>query len=550
MISPRYPRKRTIILTMALCLTLVVATGFTLRSMAAQEALGLSYISASQSTLAADETLTYSIHVINDSTTPATANVSDKIPVELAYKLNSASHGGLYDQSKSLLTWDGVQVPPQSELVITFAVTSAAVVETETEVINKVSIQVVAEDGLGQILTSGVSIKLLPGEPPPPTPLVNAFKLASQPTLAPGATLTYTIMITNSGVDPVNVSVTDTLPVELAIIEGSQSGDGLYDPVLHMISWRSVNVEAMSETALTFDVHTVQDSITNPANVTNTAKVIWGTEEIYPTVTITLVSAPLHYSNVLPVVNQLTIGTQDVISDPNVQLHIDASPDAAWMFIREYVVKSVNGYPTWAVDHSSGWIPFESDPNWVLGNTSGVHYVGVVVADVDRVYSVFTHQSFDFVSLNLPNTQTETATLLPYLVYYDAGVDVAIQLTPASGNADLYVWYPGNFWAPNQTSLQPGTAVDQVTFTTPSAGIYIILVHALEAVTYNMTIVPAGGPNAPVTGIPTQLIAQNAAAGQFVYEPIFTNPMGIGLDPLGSAEPIAYLNILLPMVQR
>lgn len=548
MITNKNSRPRSVILALALCLALLLGNGFTLQSLAAQGS-GLSYLAASSTTLAAGEKLTYSVHVINNSTTPAEANVSDKIPVELAYVIGSATHGGMYDPNSHLLTWDNVPVPAQSEVVITFEVMSAVVVETETEVINKASIQVIAQDDLGQIVTSAVAIKILPGTPPP-APLVNAFKLASQPTLAPGANLTFTIMITNSGVDPVVVSVTDRIPAELAFIEGTQSGDGIYDPTLHMISWRSVNVGAMSETWLTFNVRTAQDTITNPDEVTNIASVIWGDVELNPEVTITLVSAPLSYSKVIPVVNQVTIGAQDVVDNPNVQLSIDASADARWMFIREYYVADVNGSPRWAAQRSSGWVPFEPQLNWTLGNASGVHYIGVVVANAEESVSAITHQSFDFVSLNLPNTQTTKPGLTPYLVYYDAGIDVNIQLAPVSGNADLYIWYPGNRSLPDKASLLPGTAVDQVSFTTPAAGIYIILAAAPEPVTFNLSIQPAGGPNAPVTGLASQLSPQNPTAGQFLVEPIFTNGVNIGLDPLGSAQPINFVNIRLPMIQR
>ena len=173
-----------------------------------------------------------------------------------------------------------------------------------------------------------------------------------------------------------------------------------------------------------------------------------------------------------------------------------------------------------------------------------------MVANAEESVSAITHQSFDFVSLNLPNTQTTKPGLTPYLVYYDAGIDVNIQLAPVSGNADLYVWYPGNRSLPDKTSLLPGTAVDQVSFTTPAAGIYIILVAALDPVIFNLSIQPAGGPNAPVTGLASQLSPQNPTAGQFLVEPIFTNGVNIGLDPLGSAQPINFVNIRLPMIQR
>jgi len=65
-------------------------------------------------------------------------------------------------------------------------------------------------------------------------------------------------------------------------------------------------------------------------------------------------------------------------------------------------------------------------------------------------------------------------------------------MATSSGQADLYIWYPENYEEADQASLdQP---VDQINFTAPRAGIYMILVHAIEPAVFNIAITPAGGP--------------------------------------------------------
>lgn len=534
---------------LAIGLAVTMAVMFTARSLAANDPFGSSYVSASQSTLMFGEKLTYSIHLINNSTTAANANVSDKVPAELSYVTGTASNGGAYNASKTLLTWDNVPVPGSSEVILTFDVSPTNPVTQTTTVVNTASIQIIAADGLGQISNRAVSIQLVPGQPP--APVVNAFKSASQPTLAPGQQLTFTIQVINSGAQPATVDVTDPVPSDLAFIDNSQSNNGTYDPNLKVISWRAVQVPPTSEVDLTFAVKTALDAYTSEIKVTNIATVTYGTQELKPEATITIVPAPPRESVVRPTVSKVTIGDSDVISDPNVVIHITASPDAKWMFIREYAPRlSQLGGMVWTPLKSSGWIPFDANPAWTLANTSGVHYIGVAVASAEGAVSMLDFNSIDFVSLNLAPTTVDKPGMIPYQVYYNAGVNVSITLTPTSGSANLYVWQwkTGPLGPPDWFSENPGTAVDQVSFTTPAAGIYIILVNADQPSVYNLTITPPGGPNAIMAPLPVSASnAPTASSPQITSEPIFQY---IGINPLGSAEPILLFQIRLPFISR
>lgn len=157
--------------------------------------------------------------------------------------------------------------------------------------------------------------------------MVNAFKTASSSTLTPGGKLTYTIQITNSGVDPVIASVTDVIPADLIFVDGSQNLGGVYDPLFSQLSWRIVDVPAMSETRLTFDVQAPAPSVSQPVEVTNQATVVAGDLTLTPEVKITIIPGPSSPEIVRPEVLKIQVGEADVLANPNVMLHIEATPE-------------------------------------------------------------------------------------------------------------------------------------------------------------------------------------------------------------------------------
>lgn len=538
-------KTRRYVYILAVGLAIGLAILFTYQSIAANDALSLSYKAASATTVKYGEQLTYSIHLVNNSTTEANANVSDKIPAELAYVAGTVSHNGVYNSDTKLMTWDNVKVPGSGEVVLTFDVTPAMDVTDNVDVVNKVSIQLIGEDGLGQILTRAVQVSLVPGGVVEP-PLLNAFKTASQAQMSPGDILTYTIQVTNSGIQDATVDVTDPLPREMKYVDGSVSGNGSYDPNTRIVSWEDVSVPAASETLLTFQVESAIETVSEPIEVLNIATVSGEGQVIEAEAKVMIVPKVLSPDKVQPVVNKVQIGDQDVVTDPKVTIKIDASADATWMIVREYTVKMVYGQPVWAKVKSSEWAPFKASFQWDLVPNSGVHYIVALVADDNMNRSLLSSNAMDFVSLNLPNTTTDKPGLIPYQVFYKSQVQVNIQLAPSKGNADLYVWYPDNFEMPDQSSVLAGTALDQVSFTTPEAGVYIILVHAVEPVAYNLSITPPGGPNGTATANPNNSEPNTSTDGVFTTEPVFSK---IGVNPLGVVEQVGgpYL-IRLPII--
>ena len=225
------------------------------------------------------------------------------------------------------------------------------------------------------------------------------------------------------------------------------------------------------------------------------------------------------------------------------------------MYLKEWVLVTTP-FPHWQEVKSSGWIPFQAEYPWTLSQQSGTHYMGVWVADSSLNRSHLTRRALDFASLLLPNTHVDQGGMIPYLVYYPAGVKVTAVLKTLSGNADLFVWFPNNLFSPDEFNPTPGSTVQTITFTTKTAGAYLFLVYGVRASDFDLSISPGGGPRAwlypdanstasPDISAPPQA----AQLDGLIYNPILPES---GLDPLGVAvEPSGpFLQTYLPAISR
>ncbi len=386
--------------------------------------------------------------------------------------------------------------------------------------------------------------------PPPPGPnLAGSYKSASQSTLAPDEDLTYTIHLQNSGTADATADVVDQLPTEVEYVTGSASDGGVYNSGAGTVSWSSVNVPAGGEKLLAFDVTVT--TVETPTLVVNTATITLGNDSFERQVTILLVPELPDEDVIPPMVHSLTIDEQDVLTSPDVTLHISATDNVAvtQMYLKEWQL-ATTPVPHWEIAQTSGWVPYQADYSWTLGAESGVHFVAVWVADAADNISFLGLNGLDYASLLLPGETVGKHGLVPYLVHYEAAENVTATLATTSGDADLYVWFPDNFGPPDDYSIEWGTTLDHVSFTTPSEGTYLFLVYGYEASTYDLSITPGGGPRAwAMGGAP---VASNEVAAdktpQFEQEPVLT---WSGMNPLAVAQaPDGPFMIYLPMIMH
>ena len=502
---------------------------------------------ASEYMVTSDETLTYTIHLRNWGTIAATVTVTDPVPAEVDYVPGSVTEGGVYDPDTETLTWSDVTVAAGEEKPLSFAVT-ASTVTTPTLVINTAHF---AGDGDSFERHAWVLLR-----PPSSAPnLRGSYKTASRHQVASGDTLTYTIWLHNSSTVTATVVVTDPVPAEMEVVPGSVTGGGVYDPDTATISWSDVTVPPGHSQSLSFAV--TATPVDRATLVINTATISTDGDSFERWFAVLLLPEAPDGDVTRPVVHSLTIDEQDVLTDPAVTLHISATDDISVteMYLREWEWRT-SPVPHWRTVQSSGWVPFEPDYAWSLGEESGTHFVGVWVTDGASNRSWLNRQAIDFASLLMPGETIARHGIVPYQVYYEAGIDVTASLAPTDGDADLYVWYPGHFfWPPDQESTLPGTATDEVDFTTPRAGTYLFLVHGYTAATYDLSITPGGGPRAwgayaATAGGISQAAFSEVSLAKPPIQDLVASLFESGLDPLGSPAAFRPFEIYLPIVSQ
>lgn len=509
-----------------------------------------SFKSASPRLLGPSDTVTYSIHLQNSGKSAVTAQVVDPVPTALTYVDGSADNGGVYAAATKTITWTDVAVPSMASVVLTFAAKAPDVMPVVA------GMRPLMIDNTASITSGGVTLKrsafvLLVNHPVPP--LQGSFKAASQKVVSPGDEFTYTINLNNSSSSAVTASVSDPLPAQVTYVDGSANAGGVYDAATRTLSWTDLSVPAGSTMALTFNV-TAQTPATPGTRILNTASITSGGVTFKRSALVVEVPKP-GGDVVPPVVKSFTIGAADVLTDPQVTLHTDATDNVGvtQMYLVEWALAATPS-PHWQVVKTSGWVPYQADFPWTLGSQSGTHFMGVWVADAALNKSHLTRASIDFASLLQPATHVDKGGMVPYLVYYPAGVDVSATLSFTAGSAHLFVWHPGNMFDPDDVSPNPTGNSQTITFTTKTAGVYLFLVFGAQATDFDLTIAPPGGPRIPLPMVTAPMAAgtsqaltpaSTTALDGITYNPILPQS---GLDPLSVAADPPFFQAFVPLV--
>jgi uncharacterized repeat protein (TIGR01451 family) len=384
-----------------------------------------------------------------------------------------------------------------------------------------------------------------------------AYKFASKHSLGPEDSLTFTILLYNSSTDTVTADVVDTLPIELGYVPGTASGGGVYDAATHSISWSAVEVPFASQVLLTFDVES-STTIAEMIDVVNTAEIITDKNTIETEFEVRLLPQAPTGDVEFPVVESVIIDEMDALISRDVTLYISASDNIGLdkMMIKEWQVGG-GTEQGWVETQSSDWIPYDTEMEWTLGDKPGAKFIGVWVADAAGNTSFATREAFDFASYLKPATTfSGEIGIVPYPVYYEAGVEVTATLDwigDENSSAVLLVWFPGEF--DEAADSDP----HEITFTTETAGTYIfgVSVSADVELIYNLGITPGGGPSA--LGVEASFTAVGTEYTDGSQESTYNNPLfEIGLDPISialedqplAAPPVTADKVYLPILHK
>jgi len=359
-----------------------------------------------------------------------------------------------------------------------------------------------------------------------PPSLVSSYKASSQKNLAPGEVLTYTIHLINSSTITEVVTITDPIPVQLVYIPGTATVNAVYDEATHTLTWKDIFVRIGDEVELSFQVNIYPGYVVEqPEVVTNIASITY--DEVYMQRKTDVILNPTHVEedDIQPEITDLTIGSEDVISDPSVTLFISATDNISvdWMYIKEWVLRDLPK-PHWEEVQQSGWIPFQTELPWKLTNQSVVHFIGAWVADGNMNRSHNGRAGLDFVSLVIPDTNILTGGMIPYMVFFEKGQNVEIKTLSSNGDVDLYVWRLNEFNEPYRLSTGTGVGEEKISFTAEISRPYLIIVQGMTDATFDLSISPLGGPSAWST-----IVVNEITKEPITFEPLLSQS---GLSPL------------------
>jgi uncharacterized repeat protein (TIGR01451 family) len=107
-----------------------------------------SYKKASERWITADDTLTYTVKLVNSGADDALVNVTDPVPSALSYVTGSANNGGVYDPGTQIVSWEAITVPAWSSVPLEFAVMATSAVTHPMLVMNTATISVTGDGTL------------------------------------------------------------------------------------------------------------------------------------------------------------------------------------------------------------------------------------------------------------------------------------------------------------------------------------------------------------------------------------------------------------------
>lgn len=331
---------------------------------------------------------------------------------------------------------------------------------------------------------------------------------------APGDVVTFTLGVRNIGFQESNVALTNTVPAGLTVLPETISGAGIYDD--GVITW---NLDALwpGETRYLFFSAQVAAGVAVTQTVENRLDLLgyWVWEDPYgvmppappthaavATTTLTLLpdAAAFTVAASPPTIFSAMVLDGAIVNDPEITVLLDASANAEFLYVREWVWDTLSG--TWTLTQESGWVPFETGNGlnvtedafgrqaryeWTLSSGDGVKYLGLWVADADHQVTQLNAGNLIYTNLVSPNGQMlSVGQRVQYRVPLRPGDLAIFNLVTLSGDADLYVWKPRFAFRPHffSNDAQEGFHLDVVGFLAEEERMHIVEVEAVSDNTF------------------------------------------------------------------
>ena len=385
-----------------------------------------------------------------------------------------------------------------------------------------------------------------------------------------GDIVTFTVAVRNTGTQEADLVLTNSVPAGMTVLPASITHGGEYHAADNTITWHYgaawpgevsyLHFSAQASLVPTQAV-TVQNTLTlHPyyPDVLNlfddpAEQVVTGSVKVLP---------PAATHDVTPHVMEAYVKQGDVITQPVVQLFVEASENTRFLYVREFTLTQSG---TWALAQSSGWLPFhtsaglldvqdtgldlEGTLTWTVSSGDGVKMLEVRAANAGG--QVSSANDGDIIYTNLMSaggSSLAAGEIAQYRVHLHQSGPLTWTLALAGGDADLYVWHPRLNQGPEDLPVTK-TALQAAAVLTPDeTGEYVIEVHAVTPSTYQLI---ASGDVELAASATMQRAAASAEVQQMsaaALIPVHTLTRGIPILDV-PALPAAQLRIYLPMVQ-
>ncbi len=195
---------------------------------------------------------------------------------------------------------------------------------------------------------------------------------------------------------------------------------------------------------------------------------------------------------IAPHVDEFNFGGSENTTEPLIRLSTAASDPApgtgvASLLFQEYEYSQ--GAGQWVPAQNSGWLAYEANRTnypWTLLPSAGVKYLQAWASDGEGNVSILPFKGF--VSYIPPSDSVGADQGRVYRFSVQAGQQISAQVTPISGDPDLYVWPPDADTRPPKVSNLSGNAVESVVWEAPVSGVYQVEVYGYSAAQYQLAV--------------------------------------------------------------
>ncbi|MEM7131547.1 MAG: pre-peptidase C-terminal domain-containing protein [Chloroflexota bacterium] len=205
----------------------------------------------------------------------------------------------------------------------------------------------------------------------------------------------------------------------------------------------------------------------------------------------------------------------------------------------------------WTPSYVSDWLDYDANRenySWSLQPSAGLKSIQAWA--IDGVGNISSHPYKAFINYMPPSDTVSQGQTRLYRHTLTAGDQITVQLTPLSGDPDLYIWAPDYETRPPWVS-NSATEIDQQTFVAPISGIYQVEVQGYTEARYQLTVDIAPAATVSAAQVNAISIAEGKVTRTLPVIPVNSLPGEYAsLPSIATPTGVQSVTIYLPFVQE